>query len=127
MKQMKEEVDTLRAYNMMYEDELKEAKSKVTQLEHSLKMTRNKMPDPSKFMMWGFGSVLIWIMSLDNGRFKKYEDVLRDALEGSAVMGEDLLSVNELVIKIWGIKDRRDQKALLKHIEKLAQQNANNK
>ena len=69
-------------------------------------------PDPSEFMKWNWNQIYFWIMGLEGGRFKRYETVLKESLSNADLCGEDLLDVTPLVIKLWGIKERKDRSAL---------------
>ena len=62
-------------------------------------------------------------MSVEGGRFKKYEVLLREVLSGTEMEGADLLSVNPFMLKSWGIKDGKDKEGLYGHIQALVQQN----
>merc|ERR1711879_981591 len=80
--------------------------------------------DPSQFMDWGQDLVLMWIMSLEKGAFRKYESVLRQGLMDTDATGADLLNVNPLVLKQWKIKDEEDRRLLTAHIKQLVLQHA---
>lgn len=107
----------------VYQDEQKEAERTIAELREKVKELEMKALDPSKFMEWDCNQIHFWIMGLEGGRFKKYETVLKDSLSADEVMGEDLLNVNPLVLKAWGVKDRKDSKGLNKYIQDLVAQN----
>eukprot|EP01084_Bolivina_argentea_P160346 279241_1 len=70
---------------------------------------------------WTVGDMMIWIMALGNGRFKKYEKQLKNTLEkyekklentfGNYLMTTDI-KCNE--IQKWGINDKNDCAILLR-------------
>lgn len=124
MSSMQDEMERLKASNIMYREEHKEAQLKIVKLETELREIKFGRLDTTQFMQWDSNMVLKWIMSLDEGRFNKYENVLKQALQETDVAGEDLLDVNPLVIKIWGVRHLEDQRKLAGHIRALVQQNA---
>merc|ERR1712083_838958 len=67
--------------------------------------------------------ILLWILSLEDGRYKKYESVLQQSLSEEEVKGEYLSKVDAADVKGWGIKAFMDKKDLSKHIEDLVGQN----
>ena len=82
-------------------------------------MTRGQFIDIKNYLNWNDEDILSWIMSLDNGLFNMYEDILRESLREEAVTGKDLNRVEPLDIKCWGIKDFRHKKSLYQHIQSL--------
>ena len=78
----------------------------------------------AEFMEWDWEMISHWICTLEQGRFKKYEAVLRMALSESDMTGDQLVHINQLVIKMWGIKDNKDCMSLIGHIRGLVDQNA---
>merc|ERR1719229_1955796 len=76
-------------------------------------------------MQWDWEDVLMWILSLENGRYTKYEEVLRHSLMEEGVKGEYLSKVDAADVKGWGIKSFLDKKDLCRHIENLVEQNGN--
>ena len=106
-----------------HKEEQKEAQTKIAELEKRVRELAVKALMPSEFMQWNQSQIHLWIMSLEQGRFKKYESDLMNALTRDEVIGEDLLDVTPLVLKAWGIKDRKDRKGLNDQIQRLVQQN----
>ena len=113
----------LRDQAVEYEDEQKEAQRKMAELEEKVKDLELRTMDVSKFMDWNWEQIHFWIMSVEGGRFKKYEALLKGVLSKLEMEGEDLLSVNPFTLKSWDIKDRKDRMALNDHIQGLVQQN----
>ena len=118
---MKNENERLKGQIAVYQDEQKEAQIRYSELEQEVKMLRLKTLDVSEFMQWEWETVLFWIVSLENGRFKPYENALRDNLSEEKVRGSDLSEVNEVDVKGWGVKQFGDKKALIRHIRNLVQ------
>merc|ERR1719300_1621844 len=110
----------------VHEEEQKEAQMKIAELEDKVKELELKALDPSKFMEWDFNQIHLWIMGLEEGRFQKHDVVLKERLTTYEIMGEDLLEVNCVVIRIWGIKDKKDSKALNQYIDELVGRNQSN-
>ena len=56
-------------------------------------------PDVSNYRSWNVSQILIWIQSLENGRFNKHIDKLRNGFIKSEIIGEDLpeLTRNDLL------------------------------
>ena len=52
---------------------LKEENKKLTEEIRELKL---KNIDTSKYEEWNWQEILYWMLSLENGRFKKYENLL---------------------------------------------------
>jgi len=117
--QLTEEIATLRSQVVAQEEEQKETQSQIAKLESMVKELQMKTLDASKFMLWDWQQIHLWIMSLDGGRFEKYDDVLRKALSEGDFIGEDLKSVNALVLKCWGIQDVKDRERLGEHMQSL--------
>ena len=120
---LKAENKRLRDQAVQHQEEQKEAQRTIAELTEKVKDLELKTMDVSKFMDWGWEQIHFWFMSVEEGRFKKYEAVLQEALSKADLEGEDLLSVNPVMIKVWGIKDRKDRMALNGHIQGLVQQN----
>ena len=117
------EIKRLRDQAVEYEDEQKEAQRKMAELEEKVKDLQLRAMDVSRFMDWNWEQIHFWIMSVEGGRFKKYDAILREVLSDADMEGEDLLNANQSFIKMWGIKDRKDRMGLLGHIQGLVQQN----
>ena len=110
----------------VYEDEQKENRLKIAELEKKVKELELKTLDVSQFMTWNWEQIVFWIISIGDGKFKKYEESLKAAMSEEEYTGEDLLDVTVLVIKHWGIKDRKDRVELNGFIQELVQQKGPN-
>ena len=117
------EIKQLKDQATVHQDKYKEAQAIIAELTERVKELELKTMDISKFMEWGWTQIHFWIMSVEGGRFRKYEMVLKEELFQADLTGEDLLSVNPLILKVWGVKDRKDRVALNGHIQDLVQQN----
>merc|ERR1711997_1423351 len=110
-------------------EEQKEAEMKISELQDKVtKLNVNIIgKDPSSFMQWNNDHILEWICSIENGRFVKYKQTLRISLYEAEIVGEDLLTINQLDIKGWGIKNYKDQKGLCEHIQRLVRKHVDPK
>ena len=106
-------------------EEQKELQLRNNNLEQELKEMKLKSIDINNWKNWNYQQIIIWIMSLDKGRFKKYENKLSSSLEEEEINGSHLLRVNEADVKGWGIKNFDDKKDLVKHIQDLVNDNDN--
>eukprot|EP01084_Bolivina_argentea_P142622 250555_1 len=82
--------------------------------------------DMVKYMNWKYEEIVEWIMSLDNGRFEQYKNILLENLKEEGIEGSDLCDVNEIDLKSWGVKNFKDKKLLLAKLKELTQQNIQN-
>ena len=82
-----------------------------------------KAIDCSLFVEWDWQRILHWILSLENGRFKKYEAELRRSLLEEHVKGEYLRDVDIKDMNNWGIGSFGDKVVLMKHIATLVSGN----
>eukprot|EP01084_Bolivina_argentea_P200299 342523_1 len=77
------------------------------------------------YKLWSYEDIVLWILSLENGRFKKYEDILSETLKRECITGNLLGQVETSNIKDWGIKQFADKKCLFDHIKSLIEQKPN--
>merc|ERR1711902_345252 len=69
--------------------------------------------------MGNYNNIIGWIMSLDNGRFLKYRNVLKVEMSKVALTGIGLKSVQNADLLMYGIGDFQDQMRLVHHIDAL--------
>ena len=126
---MESKLETLQSENKRLRDEIavyqreqEEAQRKIVELEGMVKELKLKALDPSECMEWDGDTVLQWILSSEEGRFKPYENVLRHNLKQEKVSGAHLKAVEAEDVKGWGIKPLHDKKALIRHIRDLVAQ-----
>jgi len=122
--QQKQQIARLQQMNDSLVEEQKENQIKIQQLEKEVAELKMNNIDTSKYMEWDWEEVLIWILSLENGRYKKYEAVLRKSLAEEGMKGQYLSNVDVADVKGWGIMNFLDKKSLAKHIEDLVEQNS---
>eukprot|EP01084_Bolivina_argentea_P088351 159529_1 len=82
-----------------------------------------KLPNIMKFEQWDVNKIIVWIQTLDNGKYSKYCEVLRRGFVDDGIdTGEDLLAINEqkdLRNAPFEIKSLPDRKALIAHFQSL--------
>ena len=111
-----------------FENEQKELLMENKQLKSEIKRLKlkNSNIDTTNWRKWDHQQILCWILSLENGRYFKYENKLQIALKEESVNGNNLNQVNELDIKGWGITNFDDKKNLCFKIQQLIKKNFNN-
>ena len=60
------------------------------------------------------------MIELEQGRFKKYESILLTQFKEAEIDGECLKDFDPSFLKMYGIKNFKDQKDLMKHIKQLS-------
>ena len=123
----KSQLDKLRRDNNRLLDEQKEMEIEYTQIKSELEQLKLQHIDTSKFEQWDFQGIVSWIMSLENGRYKKYKNKLEKSLKEEGVKGSHLKRVNVLHVRGWGIIDFDDKEDLMTEITKLVGKNKSNK
>ena len=73
------------------------------------KTLKLKYIDTSQYETWDHEQVLLWIISLDVGRYVKYKEVLQRNLKEEDVKGSHLKKVNVFHLKGWGIHNFDDK------------------
>eukprot|EP01083_Nonionella_stella_P008601 24824_1 len=107
--------------------ECKELKSKLGAMtEKYNELYREYDIDVDQYSKWNTEQILNWILSLDNGRFSKYADILSAKLKEQNIIGEDLEEVTNLVVKQWGVQDKNDKRILTNHIQALCSKRNSN-
>lgn len=76
--------------------------------------------DVSRYLEWDGETVLAWILSLDNGRFRRYEAVLRPELSNHNITGNDLREggITFETVRAMGVQTE-DVQILMTHIRDL--------
>ena len=105
--------------------EQKENEMMIQAMREQIKELEMKTLDLSQYKIWNDEQIFIWIMSLDGGRYKQYEDKLKKNLKIQQIKGEDLGAMEGGDIIDLGITAFKDKKALLSSIKKLVNQDSN--
>ena len=109
-----------------YMQEIKEKQEKLQQtmsaIDKTLAVSCN--PDTSNYQKWEINDIIFWIMSLENGRFKKYVKQLKNAFTENDIKGGDLPDITRTDLHVsFKISTFRDRVALEKHFQRLGTQN----
>ena len=95
-------------------------KNSVKEEEANAQIINNSKANNKKgYESWTTDDIISWILSLNDGQFKKYQKILNKELSAQNVSGRHLVDVNELDIHTWGVTDFDDKKYLLKQIKLL--------
>eukprot|EP01084_Bolivina_argentea_P012831 24030_1 len=83
--------------------------------------------NPVLYKNWNAPQMSVWIEGLENGRFKKYCDILRKGFIEGGITGKDLPDVHsgDLSSAPFNIKNFRDKKDLEAHFKSLKSQKNN--
>eukprot|EP01084_Bolivina_argentea_P024704 45990_1 len=119
------EISLLKKQVNNLKDERKEFEMTINKLKIENKELKLKSIDVSKYKEWNYENILLWIMSLENGRYLKYEQTLRMNLKHEEVIGDNLKDVDAIDIKGWGVANFGDKKSLMQHIQRLVNQMGN--
>ena len=117
------ENDRLRKRIEYLQNDQKEKELIIQEMNIEIENLRIKLLDLSNFRLWKWDDVFIWIMSLENGRYKKYQNRLKKNLRLQDIGGQDLESIVSSDIIDLGVTKFNDKKALLKCIQTLIKQN----
>ena len=107
-------------------DEQKENQMKIGELQQEIKHLKLSNINAVEYESWNNEQILIWIMNLENGRFRKYKDILSKNLSEEDVKGIDLKTVDISDLKGWGVVVFGDRKAMFAQIQKLIHGNNDN-
>ena len=119
---MKEiEVETFNLKKQIYELQRKEKRMMKMRngVNNNNKIKMNKL-DLLHWDKWNCDDVMQWILSLDSGRYLKYECDLQDIVcTKENVRGRELVMITENDLISFGINDENDRNLLIKHISGL--------
>ena len=71
------------------------------------------------YKSWDHERIYVWIMSLDEGRYKQYGDELKHNLQQQDIKGEDLRNFDTNDVLQLGVAKFKDKKALFNSIQEL--------
>ena len=104
-------------------EEQKEFQLENNDLKKQLQEMTLKVTDVNNYQSWDSQQIVFWIISLDDGRFMKYEQLLLSSLKEEEINGSQLSQVNEADVKGWGINNFADKKKLVQHVKLLVNKN----
>eukprot|EP01084_Bolivina_argentea_P133257 235149_1 len=110
---------TLKEQNNKLTEEQKEMELKINDVIVENRNLKMKSLDLSKYREWNVNEIACWILTIDNGRYRKYEQILTKSLTEEGVIGKDLEQVDTADIKGWGVVQFQDKKYLKKQIVEL--------
>jgi len=115
------QIQRLKKMNSKLEEERKETEMEMEALKEQVAALKLKAIDPSLFMEWEWEDIVHWILSLEEGRYKMYEGVLRKSLSEAEMKGEWLPEVDDFnsEVNLWGVKPFKDRRNLAKHFQDL--------
>lgn len=125
-----EEYNKLKKENINLNEECKDTKSELSQIKKELdELKRLKNRKSKHYMDWSGDELVDWIISIHGGKFKKYEQDLRNAFKKEGVNGSAIPHIDKSEWKSWGITNFMDRTNLDHEIKKLMngdQQNDDN-
>ena len=107
-------------------DEQKESKITIQRLTEQAKQLKIAAIDVNKYETWDWEQLLGWILSCDNGIFKKYEEDLTKNISTEQPSGVDLKDVDSTDVRRWGVTKFSDIKILSYNIRQLMDNSGNN-
>ena len=119
----KTEIMRLQRRNNELNDECKETKIKLIEVEEKLESLKKKNIDPKRFMEWTSDEFVDWICDLDDGRFEEYEKRLRKVFVEESIMGKAIPYIEKNDWKTWGIANFLDRTSLHKRVRNLVDSN----
>eukprot|EP01083_Nonionella_stella_P261637 890586_1 len=115
-----ETCNQLRNENNALNEECKESKMELVNLKSKYDELKQKCPlDITQYKEWSGEDVIMWIVSLENGRFKKYEETLKVSFKEQEFVGQWLDDVQKSDVHDWGIKHFGDKTKLFQYIDEI--------
>ena len=108
--------------NKLMEDN-KEMEIENNSLKIQNKELKLKVINNGNYNEWNIDDIISWILSLDDGRFIKYENILNINLREQGIDGSHLSEINELDVQGFGITNFSDKKYLTQRIKDLVEKN----
>lgn len=86
-------------------------------------MKKLSTPDCMKYKSWNISQIVLWIRSLEEGKYSKYYEILENGFKEGEIIGSDLpeISSSDLASPPFNIKNFRVKKDLVKHFKSLLQ------
>eukprot|EP01083_Nonionella_stella_P076162 207403_1 len=124
--ELKWRMNQIREENSRLQDEKKENEMMISDLKNEIQSLKAKAIDVSRFMQWESEEVLNWILSIEDGLYKKYEQKLREEIINSEVCGTDLITMDTGDLQQFGVTKFAHRKTLIGHIKKLTKKKKQN-
>ena len=100
-------------------DDKKEMELLINNLKKENASLKKKNIEELNFINWNHEEILLWILSIDDGYFDKYSNILDKELNDCEMRGKDLLELSTKDIRGLGVKVFADAKKLEKCIQEL--------
>ena len=96
-------------------------RKKISEKDKIIEEYERNSIDLSVYKSWDINTTMKWIKSLNNGKFTKYLDILREGFQMNCVKAADLpdLEQYDLSIEPFNIKIFGDRKKLCQHFQSL--------
>merc|ERR1712048_963547 len=112
---LREDINDFEAEQLSLNQQIRQIEKRRKRLSM---MKRNRL-DFLNWDKWNCDEVLLWIMSLRNGRYLQYKAELFEKIPLENVRGNELHLVTEADLTYFGICDASDRLELLAHIKRL--------
>eukprot|EP01084_Bolivina_argentea_P304490 525872_1 len=115
----------LQKKNKAFFDECKEFEQNYETLQQTVKkfdvaIKQKLNPNTKNYKKWNADTICRYILSLEDGRYAKYVDALKTAIEKQEIDGEDLATITANDLYTMGVTKLKDRKALQFHLNGLA-------
>ena len=117
VREMRKYIVEIESDNQFLENELYETK------RNGLRNVDNNQTDKPEIRPWSSDELVDWIVTINDGQFSKYEDVLRESFKTDNVNGLSLEKINRAELRNWGIWSLSDRAALFECIQELINEN----
>merc|ERR1711902_391765 len=87
------------------------------------KLKRMKNINTTKYREWSSDEVVDWLISLEDGKFLKYEDMFRVIFNQQGVDGSTIGYIDKSELKGWGIDSFSDRARIHENIQNLINKN----
>eukprot|EP01083_Nonionella_stella_P286094 973714_1 len=119
---LQSQMDELKDMMRRKDEQFNRLQNEYKEMEMQLKARKEK----KEYKSWNFNDVFEWIINLENGRFKHYEQKLLIQLKEENIDGTCLEEMDANDLHRLGVTQFKHKKALMKHIKNLTAQNNEN-
>ena len=106
--------------NSVLNVECSEGKKELIVVKEELEtLKRVKNVNLDNFMRWTSDEFVDWIVSLEVGKYNKYETQLRTVFKEEEVDGSVIATIEKSEWKEWGVTNYKDRMNLDKHLQSL--------
>jgi len=101
-------------------DQLLEYKARCDELEAQTKVLQSKLDEfLPKHLKWGHRQVVEWMMTIENGMLKPYQQTLLENVKREDVVGSILYQLNDNDLHRLGVSKMAHKKILMAHLNEL--------